>query len=106
MTYPAYPADAGEPAPQPGPPVEPLPALEYHQLHRAGRPGWWRPVVGILLLAVMMVLVGAVPAAVALVLALVVSGREPPVERVAAADRHRVTRPRSAWRTSTSRWPR
>ena len=52
MTYPAYPADAGEPVPQPGPPVEPLPALPYHQLHRAGRGGWWRPVVGILLLAV------------------------------------------------------
>ena len=79
MTYPAYPADAGEPAPQPGAPVEPLPALEYHQLHRAGLGGWWRPIVGILLLAVMMVLVVPFLLQVTLLLALVVSGESNPL---------------------------
>ena len=79
MTYPAYPADAGEPVPQPGAPVQPLPALEYHQLHRAGRGGWWRPVVGILLLAVMMVLVVPFLLQVGLVVALVVGGESHPL---------------------------
>ena len=79
MTYPAYPADAGEPVPQPGPPAEPLPVLAYHQLHRAGRAGWWRPVVGILLMAVMMVLVVPFLLQVGLVLALVVSGEPHPL---------------------------
>jgi membrane protease YdiL (CAAX protease family) len=79
MTYPAYPADAGEPATPPGPPLEPLPALQYHQLHRAGLGGWWRPVVGIILLAVMMVLVVPFLLQVALVLALVVSGESHPL---------------------------
>jgi membrane protease YdiL (CAAX protease family) len=79
MTYPAYPADAGEPVPQPGPPAGTLPALEYHQLHRAGRPGWWRPLVGILLLAVTMVLVVPFLLQVTLLLALVVSGEAHPL---------------------------
>ena len=76
MTYPAYPADAGEPVPQPG---APAPPLEYHQLHRAGRSGWWRPVVGVLLLAVMMVLVVPFLLQVALVLALVAGGESHPL---------------------------
>src|SRR3954452_10713671 len=32
-------------------------ALEYHQLHRAGGPGWWRSVVGVLVLVVVGLLV-------------------------------------------------
>ncbi|MDF9716960.1 CPBP family intramembrane metalloprotease [Nocardioides sp. ChNu-153] len=33
------------------------PPLEYHRLHRAGDRGWWRPVVGVVVAAVSMVLV-------------------------------------------------
>jgi membrane protease YdiL (CAAX protease family) len=35
-----YPGWPYSPPPQPQPP-SPLPPLEYHQLYRAGRPGWW-----------------------------------------------------------------
>jgi len=34
-----------------------VPGLGYHQLHRLGRPGWWRPLVGVLALVVFMFLV-------------------------------------------------
>ncbi|MFW6776195.1 CPBP family intramembrane glutamic endopeptidase [Nocardioides sp. CPCC 205120] len=33
------------------------PPLEYHRLHRAGDRGWWRPVVGVVVAAISMVLV-------------------------------------------------
>jgi CAAX protease family protein len=61
MTYggPAYPPQL---PPQPVPPhrVPPMPdGLAYHRLHLAGRPGAWRPVVGVLLmLGTLFVLVG------------------------------------------------
>ena len=77
--YPAYPAGAGEPTLPPGPPVEPLPVLGYHELHRAGRRGWWRPVVGILLMAVMMVLVVPFFLQATLLVALVLRGESDPL---------------------------
>ncbi len=74
--YPAYPAGAGEP---PRPPLEPLPVLGYHQLHRAGRRGWWRPIVGVLLLAVMMVLIVPFLLQTALIVGLVLRGEGDPL---------------------------
>ena len=75
--YPAYPVPA--PYGQPPVPSEPLPALEYHQLHRAGPRGWWRPVVGILSLGLLTIL--AVPAMlqVAMLVILVARGESDPI---------------------------
>ena len=53
--------------------------LGYHELHRAGRRGWWRPVVGILLMAVMMVLVVPFFLQAALLVALVLRGESDPL---------------------------
>jgi membrane protease YdiL (CAAX protease family) len=80
--YPVFPADAGEPVPPQGPPVEPLPPLAYHELHRGGRLGWWRPIVGTLLLAITMVLV--VPAVLQsiLLVAIVLRGESEPVDEL------------------------
>lgn len=46
-------------APSPGAPTGHGGAeLSYHQIHRGGRPGWWRPVLGVLtLVATMLVIV-------------------------------------------------
>jgi membrane protease YdiL (CAAX protease family) len=59
--------------------VEPLPVLGYHQLHRAGRRGWWRPIVGVLLLAVMMVLIVPFLLQTALIVGLVLRGEGDPL---------------------------
>jgi len=36
--------------------VEPPQGVEYHRVHDLGRPGWWRPLVGVLLLFVLFIL--------------------------------------------------
>lgn len=58
MTQPPYPA---YPAPEPGHWQQPAPVvlgppLAYHELHKAGRRGWWRPVVGTVLMVVLALL--------------------------------------------------
>jgi CAAX protease family protein len=80
--YPVYPADAGEPVPPPGPPAEPLPPLAYHQLHRGGRLGWWRPIVGTVLLAVTMTLVVPVLLQSILLVAIVLRGESDPIDEL------------------------
>ena len=54
MTAPSDPPVPSVPASWPGPGV-----LDYHEVHRGGRPGWWRPVVGTFALVVVML--GLVP---------------------------------------------
>jgi membrane protease YdiL (CAAX protease family) len=75
--YPAYPAQ-----PAGRPPVADLPPLEYHQLHRAGAPGRWRPIAGIVVLAGLTIL--AVPATLqlALLAVLVASGEPDPLDEL------------------------
>lgn len=55
-----YPAPGYPPAPRyavpPQPPVETEP-LDYHLVHRGGARGWWRPLVGVVTGAVMMIVV-------------------------------------------------
>ena len=46
--------------PSPGPGSGPGPALRYHELQAAGRPGWWRPLAGTLSLVVLMLVVAPV----------------------------------------------
>lgn len=46
------------PGPDPGPPRDLYPPLAYHETHRAGERGWWRPVLGVLLVAAAMMIVG------------------------------------------------
>jgi uncharacterized protein len=68
--YPAYPtpeppewqAGPGGQPPPPAPPQAPLEPLGYHQLHRAGPRGWWRPLLGVGLMALLALLV--VPAVI------------------------------------------
>src|SRR4051794_11004445 len=36
--------------------------LPYHRIHQAGRPGWWRPVLGVLLMLLGFVAIGALVA--------------------------------------------
>ncbi len=46
------------PGAAPGPPRDLYPPLEYQQTHRAGDRGWWRPVLGVLLMVSVMILIG------------------------------------------------
>ena len=52
------------------------PPLPYHQLHRAGERGWWRSLVGTLLLVLGMVVVGPVVWLVPFVVGFVLDGRD------------------------------
>lgn len=55
--------------------LTPAPGLAYHQLHRAGPRGWWRPLVGVLAVIVFWVGSTGLIVGVALVVELAVSGR-------------------------------
>lgn len=48
--------------------------LAYHQIHRGGAPGWWRPVVGILTLIVTMLVVAQIVLLVAFIVVFAIQG--------------------------------
>ena len=56
---------------------EPRPAgpLAYYELHRGGRPGWWRPLVGILALVALLLIIAPILWQVPFLLWLVVTGQ-------------------------------
>lgn len=77
-----------DPGPAPDPVTVPAPPeagerLAFHQLHRAGARGWWRPVVGVLLLFVIGILAVPVLVQLATVLWLVANGTEDPIDEYA-----------------------
>ena len=55
-------------------PVVSAPPLQYHQLHRAGARGWWRPLLGVILLALLGLIVVPAVLQVALLVGLYASG--------------------------------
>jgi len=65
------PPDKAEP-PEPGAPL----GLEYHLLQRGARPGIWRPIVGVLLLAAWLVVFASVVLAVPFLVYAVASGQD------------------------------
>lgn len=69
-------------SPGPGPDPELYPPLGYHQVHRAGERGWWRPLVGIVVIAVVLLGVGQLVVAVAFAAGLAIAG-EPVVDTLA-----------------------
>lgn len=88
--YPAYPAAPtyGQYAPYPPQPPtgEPLEPLEYHLLHRAGRKGWWWPLIGILTGLVLFVLVVPVLILLVFMVGFALAGLDPVTEGQALSD--------------------
>lgn len=50
--------------------------LPYHQIHRGGRPGWWRPFLGVILLATAFILVVPLLVQVGFAIGFAVTGRD------------------------------
>jgi membrane protease YdiL (CAAX protease family) len=79
----AQPVPPAVPGRGPGPDVEPdpglYPPLGYHQVHRAGERGWWRPLVGVVVVAAMLLGVGQLVVAAVFAAGLAVAG-EPVVD--------------------------
>lgn len=50
------------------------PELSYHQIHRGGLPGWWRPVVGILTLIVTLLVVAQIVLVMAFIVVFAIQG--------------------------------
>jgi membrane protease YdiL (CAAX protease family) len=67
----AYPAYQG-----PAQPPAPVPPLEYHLILRGGRWGWWRPLVGVLSLAVGTILVAPLLIQIPLLVYFAASGQD------------------------------
>lgn len=52
------------------------PGLPYHQVHRGGRPGWWRPFLGVILLATAFIVVVPLLVQVGFAVGFAVTGRD------------------------------
>jgi CAAX protease family protein len=56
--------------------VDDQPGLPYHQIHRGGRPGWWRPFLGVILLATAFIVVVPLLVQLGFAIGFAVTGRE------------------------------
>jgi uncharacterized protein len=56
--------------------VEDHVGLPYHQIHRGGRPGWWRPFLGVLLLAAAFIVVVPLLVQLGFAIGFAVTGRD------------------------------